>query len=45
MGTVNHSFSLSKHWICLCKPPCPGLATPETPQRGDRKREKEIECS
>ncbi len=25
-----------KHWICLCKPACPGLAAPETPQKGER---------
>ena len=35
-GNGNTPFSLSKHWICLCKPACPGLAAPETPQKGER---------
>ena len=35
-GNGNTSFCLSKHWICLCKPACPGLAAPETPQKGER---------
>jgi len=29
-GNGNTPFSLSKHWIWISKPACPGLAAPET---------------
>ena len=30
-GNGNTPFSLSKHWIWISKPACPGFSTPETP--------------